>query len=659
MMNLRQLNVRVARISINSHTEKDTHKGDAMRQQSTTPPTRRGPRFLTAIALATTIALLATIAPTAAQFVEGNTETQKLFAPNADLFDVFGGAVAIDGDTMAIAAPGRLHRDFDTDTGAVFIYRQTGDSWVVDQELSIPANPNNGSDLTDFGTSIAIDGDTMIVGAPGSNGGRGVAYVFTQNGGVWSQSQRILPSDSGRSDRFGASSAISGNTIAIGAPGHSNELGSAFVFVQTDDGWVEQAQLEVPAESEVQELFAHSIAVDGNTIAVGMPGDDEDHNRQGSVRVFVRDGTTWTQQQALFASDAARQNELGTSVAIDGDTIIAGAPFRLPTGIDDQSDGAAYIFSRTGDAWTEDQQLVVSSSESLTFGISIDIEADSAVIGAGDFPNPGAVFHYALVAGSWQEQTRFVGSDATIGEEIGRVVAFDGDTIIAGAPGDDDAGSFAGSAYVFNLSGGTSSFCDGHPITVDLRAGDVPTDGDDVIAGTDGRDVINAGDGDDIICARAGADIINGGSGADVIFGGNGDDIISAGDGPDIVWAGRGDDEVFGGQGSDELRGQDGADFISGGKGKDLLIGGIGGDDLRGNEGTDDLRGGQGNDTLRGGQKADVIEGNGGDDTLIGGTRPDILDGNAGVDTYVGGSGSDICVADRAGRAESTTSCEL
>jgi len=184
------------------------------------------------------------------------------------------------------------------------------------------------------------------------------------------------------------------------------------------------------------------------------------------------------------------------------------------------------------------------------------------------------------------------------------------------------------------------TLCEGELITVDIAAGDTPTEGDDVILGTDGPDVINAGAGADIICAGSGNDIINGGNGKDTIFGGAGDDTINAGQGLDTVYGNSGDD------------------FISGGKGKDVLNGGAGNDDIRGNEGTDTIIGGNGDDELRGGQKADTINGGNGDDNLVGGTRPDILDGGQGRDTYNGGGGNDLCTPDANGLQEIRVRCE-
>ena len=183
--------------------------------------------------------------------------------------------------------------------------------------------------------------------------------------------------------------------------------------------------------------------------------------------------------------------------------------------------------------------------------------------------------------------------------------------------------------------------CNGLEVTVDLGAGNKPTDGDDVILGTEGSDRISAGAGRDVICGLGGDDVINAGQGADIVFGGGGDDVINAGQGRDIVDAGAGND------------------FVSGGKGKDTISGAAGDDDLRGNEGTDRIVGGAGDDLLRGGQKADSMSGGNGADTLVGGTRPDVLDGGSGLDEYDGGAGQDTCVVDPVNRSETRRSCEL
>lgn len=187
------------------------------------------------------------------------------------------------------------------------------------------------------------------------------------------------------------------------------------------------------------------------------------------------------------------------------------------------------------------------------------------------------------------------------------------------------------SEITVTVPGAPPVLCNGQEITVNLGAGEMPTDGDDVILGTNEDDVINAGAGNDTVCALKGDDVIDAGVGADTVLGGSGSDTI------------RGD------RGNDTLKGGGGADFIFAGRGNDTLRGGQGGDDLRGGNGADDLRGGKGADDLRGGNGADGLRGGNGDDDLRGGT---------GLDEHNGGGGSDRCKEDPDGLVEIAASCE-
>jgi len=224
--------------------------------------------------------------------------------------------------------------------------------------------------------------------------------------------------------------------------------------------------------------------------------------------------------------------------------------------------------------------------------------------------------------------------------------------------------------------------CGGLPITVDLAAGQAPTNGSDVIYGTNGPDIINAIAGNDTICGRGGNDIINGGGGIDTIFGGSGDDRLGGQGGDDSLYGqggddrlngGAGDDNLFGGDGNDDLRGQGGDDtmlgqggvdqffggsgndtidvgqggnlgtgqVVRGGGNNDIIIGSNGDDELDGGAGLDELHGGAGNDILRGSDGADELFGDSGEDWLEGGGSNDLLYGGDGDDLLRGGLGND------------------
>ena len=600
------------------------------------------PRFTMGLAAISMVAILLATTPAAAQLFTGNIESQKLSWPDAGPRQEFGHAVAVDGDTMVISAP------IDSGSasyleGSVIAFTRENNEWEPDEFVGIPTDPNASSERAEFGWSLAVEGDMLAVGAPGTDSNSGSVYVFTREfiGNPetnWIFSQRLQSTDPQPNFRFGSSVAIDNGILVIGAQ-NDGLAGAAYVYEQTKNVFVQQARLAAP-DGETGDTFGRSVAINGGTILIGAPGDDVRRVDQGSVRVFSNSDDGWNQEQVLTPSNGLRIERFGVSVAIDGDHLVVGAPFR-PSGAS-QREGAVYFYSRTDTTWGGEQQVLVPDNKTQRFGRSVDIQNESVVIGTGDGSVDGSVHLYSFDGNEWSQQIEYTASDTQNNQRLGFAVALDGDTIVAGAPNDEDFGFSAGAAYVFDSTQTQPlSYCNNLVVTVILAAGDLPTTGDDVILGTSGPDVINAGAGNDTICAGGGDDTINAGNGADTVFAGEGGDTIQAGQGRDIIDAGDGDD------------------FVSGGKGKDTIDGGAGNDDLRGNEGTDTINGGAGNDELRGGQKADVINGGNGNDNLIGGTRPDVLNGGIGLDTYNGGGGADTCANDPDGLTEQTTNCEV
>lgn len=210
------------------------------------------------------------------------------------------------------------------------------------------------------------------------------------------------------------------------------------------------------------------------------------------------------------------------------------------------------------------------------------------------------------------------------------------------------------SSVIIPTAGAQAAMCLGQPVTVDLALGQVPTMGNDVIAGTAGDDVIAAQDGDDLICGLGGNDKIWGQNGNDSIDGGDGDDRLRGGANDDTLLGGPGSDDLAGGPGNDVVDGQDGDDsLLRGGGGDDDVLGGPGDDALvSGNGGRDTVNGGPGADKVTGGPRPDVLHGEGGDDELRGHKGADEMWGGAGNDALFGGpqpdrldggSGADIC----------------
>jgi hypothetical protein len=302
-----------------------------------------------------------------------------------------------------------------------------------------------------FGWSVAISGDTMVIGAPfensnatGVNGNQtnnsardsGAAYVFVRDGTNWVQQAYLKASNTGANDLFGESVAISGDTMVIGAPledsnatgvsgnqtnNSATDSGAAYVFVRDGTNWTQQAYLKA-SNTGAGDYFGHSVAISGDTLVVGadlegskatgVNGNQSDNSAMeaGAAYVFVRDGTNWSQQAYLKASNTdglgpitdLPGDNFGRSVAILGDTVVVGAAGEASnaTGVNgDQSDnsapvaGAAYVFVRSTTNWSQLAYLKPSNTRTYgEFGISLAISGDTVVVGAdGDFSNATGV----------------------------------------------------------------------------------------------------------------------------------------------------------------------------------------------------------------------------------------------------------------------------
>lgn len=252
------------------------------------------------------------------------TQVQKLTASDGGYEDYFGVAVAFSGDTAIIGAH-NAETDVSTDhTGKVYVFVRNGMTWVEQQTLTA----NDGQDLDGFGRYLAIDGDTAVISSHGDDdrgGDSGSAYVFNRSGTVWIQQQKLLAADGATSDNFGASVDISGDTVIVGAPYHdigsNGNQGSVYVYLRTGTVWAQQQQLTA-ADGLADDTFGVGVTISGSTLAIGAPGDAW----KGSAYIFERSGTTWTEQQILTASDGSLYDSFGASLGISGDMIIAGAP---------------------------------------------------------------------------------------------------------------------------------------------------------------------------------------------------------------------------------------------------------------------------------------------------------------------------------------------
>jgi hypothetical protein len=219
-------------------------------------------------------------------------------------------------------------------------------NWTEIQKLT----PSDGATNDMFSECVSIDGFTALIGAwsDDDNGvDSGSAYVFTLNGTNWTQQAKLLPSDGAPYDEFGNSVSISGDTALIGAwwdDDNGDYSGSAYVFVRWGSTWVQQAKLHSSDNAE-GDNFGNSVSLDGNIALIGAWGNDDNGDRSGSAYVFTRNGTTWTQQQKLFPSNGAALDYFGLSVSISGNTALIGEYGYNASG---NNTGSAYVFTRTG-----------------------------------------------------------------------------------------------------------------------------------------------------------------------------------------------------------------------------------------------------------------------------------------------------------------------
>ncbi|MFO0875182.1 MAG: hypothetical protein U0575_14595 [Phycisphaerales bacterium] len=383
-----------------------------------------------------------------------------------------------------------------------------------------------------FGNSVAVSGNTVVVGAPredsaatGVNGNQadnsatdsGAAYVFVNNGGVWTQQAYLKASNTGAGDAFGNYVAISGDTIVVGAPQERSnatgvngnqadnsapDAGAAYVFVRNGGTWTQQAYLKA-SNTDAGDLFGVAVAVSGNTIVVGaaleqssatgVNGNQADNSADdsGAAYVFVRSGAAWTQQAYLKASNTGAVDRFGFSVGVSDDTIVVGAyqEDSNATGVNgNQADnsahdaGAAYVFVRNGVAWTQQAYLKASNTDANDlFGFSVAVSGDTVVAGAyeedsnatgvnGNQANngaaeAGAAYVFVRSGAVWTQQAYLKASNTDGGDLFGFSVATFGETVLVGAWGErssatgvdgdqnDDSLGSAGAAYAFVRDG--------------------------------------------------------------------------------------------------------------------------------------------------------------------------------------------------------------
>lgn len=378
------------------------------------------------------------LAQSASALELGWWQREKLTAADADANDTLGGAVAASGDTVIAGAV----RDEPSNAGSAYVFVRNGPGWVEQQKL-LASDRVGGST---FGASVAVAGDTAVVGSYGDASSKGAAYVFVRSGGIWTEQQKLTASDGAASSRFGWSVTVEGDTVLVGSPGHQTASGAAYVFTRNGSVWSEQQKL-VRSDTEWSEDFGESVALSGDTALVGCELDNQQADYSGSAYVFVRNGSTWTEQQKLLPSDGVIYDHFGSSAALSGDRAFVGAHAR------GGNIGAVYFYERSGSTWTEEQTILAGDGAiGDVFADSIALSGDRLLVGAwgdddhGNYSGSAYVFHYGS---TWTLEQKITPSDGQDSDEFGISVGLSGDVAAIGAHFDDDKADFAGATYVF------------------------------------------------------------------------------------------------------------------------------------------------------------------------------------------------------------------
>ncbi|MBT7082093.1 MAG: hypothetical protein HN929_11640 [Chloroflexi bacterium] len=482
------------------------------------------------------------------------TQQAYLKAPNAEANDFFGYSVAVSGDTIVVGA----HCEDSNQTtisngttansdnsvsssGAVYVFIRSGTTWS--QQAYIKASNADASDS--LGEKIAISGDTIAVGSlyedsnqttitnattassDNSVSATGAVYVFVRSGTTWTQQAYLKASNAELNERFGKV-ALSGDTIVVGVSAEdSNQTtitngttassdnsasgaGAAYVFVRSGTTWSQQAYLKA-SNAGAGDQFGTSVSIFGDTIVVGAnteasnqtsitngttASSDNSASNTGAAYVFVRNGTTWSQQAYLKAPNAESGDYLSQSLSVSGDTVVVGSNAEdsnqatitneTTASIDNSAafSGAAYVFVRVGTNWSQQAYIKASNSEANDrFGESVSISGDTLAVGAtnedsnqttitngttasGDnsLSDSGAVYVFNRSGTSWSQQAYLKAPNADISDQFGREISLSGDTVIVGnyledsnqttitngtTASADNSASAAGAVYVF------------------------------------------------------------------------------------------------------------------------------------------------------------------------------------------------------------------
>lgn len=410
--------------------------------------------------------------------VDTLTHTAKLVpSDGTDVFDRFGRSVALAGDTALVGAA------FDSDyldtssdetpvgseAGAAYVFNRADGEWTPQAILT----PDDGEQFDAFGSSVALGDDTALVGAPKRDGQRGqevgAAYVFERADGEWIQRARLAPLDGETEGWFGSSMALAGDTILVGTPGEQatgkpwRPAGAVYVFERVDGEWTQQATLKDEEGGTFDvEQFGGSVVLEGDTAFIGAPSADGLSGAEvGAAYVFEQADGEWTQLAKLTPNvdyQFPEFGQFGAAVALAGDTVLIGAHRdENPNG---ENAGAAYVFERepADSRWIQQAKLTGEEGERFDFfGESVAVAEDTALVGIradnnSNGENAGAADVFEQAGGEWTRRAKLTAGDGDSFDFFGDSVVLADNTALIGAPEGREMDTVErGAGYIFDL----------------------------------------------------------------------------------------------------------------------------------------------------------------------------------------------------------------
>ncbi|MEW6745734.1 MAG: FG-GAP repeat protein [Planctomycetota bacterium] len=300
-------------------------------------------------------------------------EEATLGASDGTAANYFGMSVALEGDVAVVGAP-RANGKADI-SGAVYVYRCKGTSWV--EEAKLLGQDSAAYDY--FGWAVCLQGELLLVGAIYNDNRSGVVYLFRHSPSGWSEEGKLAGSGLTSDDHFGYALSVSGDRLAASAPGYANDMGATFVFHWNGKAWYEEAML-VSSDGATGDYFGFAVALDGDRLLVGASGSDQVGAEAGAAYLLRRDATGWREEQKLTASDGMAGDRFGASVHIAGERAVIGAP-----DVDgpDLDSGAVYTYEWDGTSWTSELKLEASDGRFMArLGSAVSWRGEQAVAGA-------------------------------------------------------------------------------------------------------------------------------------------------------------------------------------------------------------------------------------------------------------------------------------